>query len=832
MSPNVIFSGKFDDFKPVFWSGNEVYKYSSQLKKFISQQLGDDYANLFAEPMVSDDFSKIRWFSEIISPNAKKLSQLPQQEQIVAKHKLKSILAKINEFADDLIKSGQTDAVRWGEIIQNATDVPSFDYIYVENGNIVLTAWGFSTKASKAADFVLKKEILFEKPLISNIPPIIDVKPEKKIVKEVVKQEPIVTPETKNISTNSETKTEEIPPQKEEKSSKKTPFYKKWWFWTILVAIILVILYLIFLCCKGSSSPDLPNNEGEITPIDTTNIVEDPNGRTVISNQLILYIGSKDKTVEELATDFKKLYPEDDYKVVYFNTKGAKRINIEFPESKKEEIKTKLKEELKDYNLVIVDEAIFNNEMVPPDPGFSDPQKSWSYKAVEAYPAWDVTEGNPDIIVAIIDDGFDLSHPEFEGKIILPFNIPAGNEKPNVGDVGMFHGTHVAATAIGDINTFGMCGIAPNCGFMPIQVGDRNGNMSTTAIIDAIFYAIDNGADVVNMSLGMPALPGLSNISQEAQEEIINNTYQDDEELWNQIFEIADENNVTFVLAGGNDDVLIGLDPMQRCSTTIKVSAVNPNLEKAVFSNYGKYSTISAPGVEIYSALPDDKFGFLQGTSMASPMVTGGVALLKSENPNLTNEEIIKILQETGIEINSSDKHIGNLMQLSVALGDVDDSNDFEVDCPEIQEQIDSLLREIEELKKSCEGSVDTSENLIIPDDAQDFEFATGLWKSTSDLTNSLSNEPVELYFQFNNDGTGEVTFLEADGNKCYSDLTLALVDNSLTFTQTGEALCEDSERYLVHTFVCKSEDNNVANCVATTSDGDDLIEFTLERVK
>ncbi|MEA3451271.1 MAG: S8 family serine peptidase, partial [Bacteroidota bacterium] len=641
-------------------------------------------------------------------------------------------------------------------------------------------------------------------------------------------EEPVIIPpvitEEKKIIEKQEIK------ENEPKTNDKKPFYKKWWFWLLLLGILFVILFFVFFCCNGN--PHLPDREREIPPIDTTKIVEDPNGKAVISNQLILYIGSRDKTVEELVTDFKDLYPSDDYKVIYYNTEGAKRINIEFPESEKEKLKKKLNDELSEYNLVIVDEAIYNNNLTPPDPGFSDNHKNWSYQAVKVYSAWDKTEGNPDIIVAIIDDGFDLGHPEFEGKIVKPFNIPAGNKKPNTADGRMIHGTHVAATAIGNVgNAQGLCGIAPRCAFMPIQVGDRNGNMSTTAIIDAIFYAIDNGADVVNMSLGVPAMPGIANLSIQEQEEIIRNTYLEEEDLWNKIFKVAYDNNVTFVLAGGNDDALIGLDAMQRTPYTINVSAINPLNRKANFSNYGRLSTISAPGVEIYSALPDKNFGFLQGTSMAAPMVTGGVALLKSVNPDLTTQEIVQILQETGVPIDEPVKIVGNLMQLSVALGASEDSSRFIVDCPEIQKQIDSMLNEIEKLKNECYNS-DSSENLIIPDDPKDFKFAAGVWKSTTDLFNTTSGEKVELYFEFNHDGTGEVTYLEVDGNKCYSDLSLSIDNKSFEFAQLDEALCDDSKRYMVHTFVCKSVDNDIAKCTASASNGSKVIEFMLERVR
>jgi len=825
MAPNVILSGNFNDFKSVFWSGKEIYTYSSQLKSFLTQQMGDKYANIFAEPFVTEDYSKIRWLSEVISPNAKKLSKLPINEQVVAKHKLKTIIEEIEKFADSLITSGQADAVKWGEIIKNATDVPSFEYIFVEGENIVLTAWGFETAESISNNFKLTKEILKEKTPLIPTPPVEKV--EEKKIEEPKKETPVIpTPPPK--------KEEPIPqPEiKEEKKEKKsgTPFYKKWWFWLIIALLILALLY--FLLFFNKNSKHLPDHEAIIPPIDTTKIVDDPNGRQIISNQLILYVGNKDKTVNELADDFKKLYPGDDYKIIYYNTNGAKRINIEFPADEKQDIIDKIKNELTDYQLVIVDETIFNNEMVPPDPGFLDEHKSWSYEAIKAYTAWDMTQGNPNIIVAIIDDGFDLSQPEFQGKITNPYNVPAGTNQPNTGRVGMYHGTHVAATSIGNIgNAMGMCGVAPYCTFMPIQVGDANGNMSTTAIIDAIFYAIDNGADVINMSLGMPAPSGLHSMSQDAQMQFIQNTYLDDEELWNQIFAVADQNNVTVVLAGGNDDVLVGIDPMQRSSNTIKVSAINPYIQKANFSNYGPYSTISAPGVEIYSALPNGNFGFLQGTSMASPMVTGGVALMKSMNPNLTNQEIIQILQQTGVPVSYTDKYVGNLMQLSAALGYIGGDS---VSCPDIQRQIDSLTAEIERLRLQCQGNTDTNDAMIIPDDPDNYDFATGKWKSSSDLFNSNTKEAVELYFEFKSNGTGQVIFVEEDGNKCYSDLTLSLDNNSFSFAQTGQALCDNSERYLAHTYVCEQDDanNNQAKCVARSSDGDDLIQFTLVKIK
>ena len=125
------------------------------------------------------------------------------------------------------------------------------------------------------------------------------------------------------------------------------------------------------------------------------------------------------------------------------------------------------------------------------------------------------------------------------------------------------------------------------------------------------------------------------------------------------------------VLAGGNEDLLIGLDPMQRSEDVVKVVALDKNLAKANFSNYcknwnNKNTFISAPGVAIYSAIPNNQFQSMDGTSMAAPIVTGAIALIKSVNPNLKNKEILKILRETSKPL--ADRSCPPLLQIDTAL--------------------------------------------------------------------------------------------------------------------------------------------------------------------
>ena len=117
--------------------------------------------------------------------------------------------------------------------------------------------------------------------------------------------------------------------------------------------------------------------------------------------------------------------------------------------------------------------------------------------------AWQKTTGEKDIIVAIIDDGFDLNHDEINDNIVDSWNII--NQNSNVYSSNtLSHGTHVSGIAISEKNNnFGVCGIAPDCSFMPIQIGVEGSRyLPATSIIDGILYAINHNADVINLSLG------------------------------------------------------------------------------------------------------------------------------------------------------------------------------------------------------------------------------------------------------------------------------------------------------------------------------------------
>ncbi len=409
----------------------------------------------------------------------------------------------------------------------------------------------------------------------------------------------------------------------------------------------------------------LPPQEGILPPIESNPEII-PGNPTILANRLNILMENEDKSILDLAKDFKIKYPDAKYKVVYYDD-VVKRMQIEIPKEEREQLKQEIPNAFAPkYELFVFDEALFGGTYTPNDPGFSDTDKSWYLKAINAFQAWDITRGSEKITVAIVDNGFNLSHPELKSKVVQPYNVWKHSDQifPQKVD----HGTHVAgiAVAIAD-NGKGICGIAPNCKFMPVQVANEREQMTTTSVLDGILYALYQGADVINVSLG-GMFTGLAQYGEVVQKDLINNHFKEEERLWRRVMRIAANHNSSIVIAAGNDNVLAGIDAIQRPELFITVSAVDKNnrtINKANFSNYGQFSDISAPGVGIYSSVGKDGYKTMDGTSMAAPIITGAVALMKSINANLTNKQILCILQGTGLETKGN---IGKLLQLHKAL--------------------------------------------------------------------------------------------------------------------------------------------------------------------
>ena len=285
-------------------------------------------------------------------------------------------------------------------------------------------------------------------------------------------------------------------------------------------------------------------------------------------------------------------------------------------------------------------------------PTFGGPN-DWGANLVNAPEAWARGYTGQGITVAVLDTGVDRNHADLSNNIWSNTREIAGDGIDNDGngyvdDVYGWnftnntndtidrnrHGTHVAGTIAGVNNNTGVTGIAYNSRIMPVQVLSAAGSGSFSGIAQGIRYAVNNGAQIINMSLG-----GSSG----------------DSELQSAV-QFASSRGVIVVMAAGNDGGSSPIFPAAYATSWgIAVGAVDSNSQMASFSNRaGSNSSmayVTAPGVSIYSTLPGNSYGFLSGTSMATPHVAGVIALMLGANRNLTDAQIRQILTTTSSNV-------------------------------------------------------------------------------------------------------------------------------------------------------------------------------------
>ena len=366
-----------------------------------------------------------------------------------------------------------------------------------------------------------------------------------------------------------------------------------------------------------------------------------PGKPDIIANRLNLYFEDDDADLQAFASEFKSIYADEKYQIIGCDDK-VKFIQIQIPEEEREQIRQALPQQFTDFSFFIVDESLFMGAQHNAQRSSS---AGWHLNAIHAHQAWQITQGDASVVVAVVDDGIDHAHPIFGNRFVRPYNVFTQN---NSLSLGSGHGTHVAGLAAGSTRYLehGVAGMAPGCSLMPIQVFD-NEFCTFSSVTSGIMYAIHQGADVVNISIG-PSLQGISQLPVDKQRQIAESLFKNEEKVWQKIISVANHRNCILVFAVGNDKILASIPPENRIGKSVNVAAVDKRLLPAQFSNYGDGANISAPGIDICSSFPTSTFKSMDGTSMAAPIVTGTVALMKSLNPDITVEEVIRVLQHTG----------------------------------------------------------------------------------------------------------------------------------------------------------------------------------------
>ena len=281
--------------------------------------------------------------------------------------------------------------------------------------------------------------------------------------------------------------------------------------------------------------------------------------------------------------------------------------------------------------------------VTPNDPYYS---QQWGLNNINAPGAWDTTTGNPNVVIAIIDTGVDYNHEDLAGKVILGPNYvntdSAGNPTYDpIDDNG--HGTEVAGIAAAVTNnSIGIAGVSWGSKILAIKALDKSGTGYDSDIAKGIVYAADHGAKIINLSLGGP-----------------NNS-----RVLADAIEYAHENNCVITAAGGNEAQSGNtVEYPAAYPGVIAVAATGSNNDWASYSNYKWYIDVAAPGGDGYpndsshgilSCYPDylgPKYLSDQGTSMATPFVSGLVALVAAEYPDRTADQITRSIEELSTDL-------------------------------------------------------------------------------------------------------------------------------------------------------------------------------------
>ncbi|WP_453996290.1 S8 family peptidase [Bacillus nitroreducens] len=253
---------------------------------------------------------------------------------------------------------------------------------------------------------------------------------------------------------------------------------------------------------------------------------------------------------------------------------------------------------------------------------------------VQAPSLWDEDSQGEGIVVAVIDTGIDTMHPDLKGRVIAGRNFTTDYKgDPDVFEDNNGHGTHVSGTIAASLNNDGVVGVAPKAQILALKALTGDGAGRYEWIINAIRYAIDwrgpnqERVRVISMSLGGP---------------------QDVPDMHKAIQEAVNQDISVVVAAGNEGDALE--DTFEYAypgayNEVISVGAVSMDLRLAPFSNTHTEIDLVAPGVDVLSTYPDQKFAKLTGTSMAAPHVAGAIALLI----NLSEREFERTLSEAEI---------------------------------------------------------------------------------------------------------------------------------------------------------------------------------------
>ncbi len=296
----------------------------------------------------------------------------------------------------------------------------------------------------------------------------------------------------------------------------------------------------------------------------------------------------------------------------------------------------------------------------------SDYEDAWHHAIIHSDDAWKITQGRKEIVVAVIDSGVDFSHPDLisagwinAGEIESNFIDDDGNgyiddvfgwdfvsndsaPGPTIDDPVNWHATFIAGIIAAPKDNFGIVGVAPNVTIMNVRILNADNMFYSFEVFgNAIRYAAENGADVINLSV----------------------TLSDNSSLYMDDIEYANSLNIPVVAASGNNGLSVISYPA-KSDNVISVGATSSWGETADFSNYGEELELVAPvgnsedDDNIISIVPPDLYSGGWGTSFAAPQVAATIAMMKSLNDSLSVAEIRDILHKSAKDLGDPGRDI------------------------------------------------------------------------------------------------------------------------------------------------------------------------------
>ena len=272
------------------------------------------------------------------------------------------------------------------------------------------------------------------------------------------------------------------------------------------------------------------------------------------------------------------------------------------------------------------------NALAAPTATTNDPyvvnNYEWHLLKLQAFQAWDISVGT-NAVVAICDSGVDPTQPDLVGKLLPGYNFYANNTDTS-DQFG--HGTGVAGAAAAQGNNgIGVAGVAWNALILPLKISAPDGSATYSAIANALTYAVDHGARVINISYG----GGSSTSTLDSAANYV----------WT-------HNGVIFASAGN-----AGTSAPQypaACKNVVAVSATGYDDDFQTWSSYGSDVSLCAPGIGIWTTKNDGTYNAVSGTSFSSPVAAGCAALLLGYNPQLTNAAVVQLLENNSDDLGAA----------------------------------------------------------------------------------------------------------------------------------------------------------------------------------